>query len=67
MFSVIVCGGCLAAWITLGFIYFFNSRSQKQELRVTPFTATASWIMFIMILVEFAFDFVQAISLIGGK
>lgn len=66
MLSVALCGICVALWIVLGFIYFLDTRKPKQELRVTPFSARASWIMFIMILVQFLFDLAGAIALMGG-
>lgn len=67
MLSVILCGICIALWITMGFIYYFDGRANKQELRVTPFSARSSWTMFAMILVQFLFDFAEAIALMGGK
>ena len=67
MLSVIMCGICAALWITVGFVYYFAGRSNKQELRITPFPASVSWLMFAMILVHCLVDFAGAIVLMGGK
>lgn len=67
MLSVIVCGICVAIWITAGFIYYFAGRSNKQELRITPFPASVSWLMFAMILVQCLANFAEAIASMGGK
>lgn len=67
MLSVIICGICAAIWITVGFVYYFAGRANKQELRITPFPASVSWLMFAMILVHCLVDFAGAIVLMGGK
>lgn len=67
MFNVIVCGICAAIWVIVGFVYYFAGCSNKQELRITPFPASVSWLMFAMILVQCLVNFAGAITLIGGK
>lgn len=67
MLYVIVYGICVAIWITVGFIYYFAGRSNKQELRITPFPASVSWLMFAIILVQCLADFAGAIASMGGK
>lgn len=67
MSHVIVNGICAAVWIIVGFVYYFAGRSNRQELRITPFPASVSWLMFAMILVQCLVNFAGAIALMGGK